>query len=98
MRKLLLALFGREKPGGLALSNHKLLGTGLLAVAIGIVLLGGVWLDDEQIVELAKAGASIPSRWGSPPEILWWTVWAFLGVGVAKEALGRRGPPPGEAP
>jgi len=73
--KFLRGMFGRDKSGTFAVSNHKVLGTVVLGIAVGLAITGA-----------------------TPPAELWWTVWGLLGIGVAKQALDRRGPPAGGAP
>jgi hypothetical protein len=89
--KLFGALFMRNK--GLdgqenqAISNHKFFGMICFLFAAYIWMFGGIDVSYEDSIKLLEAGRELPSKWGNVPDVLIYSVWAFLGVDIAKSMI-----------
>ncbi len=86
------ALFMEEKKNNgnrvQAVSYHKTLGFVLFIVVVCIWSLGGTHLSNvEVMVVMGIEGASLPSKWGEPPDMMVYTLWSLIGLkGVSKVA------------
>ena len=50
--------------------------------------LGGTHMSNEEIMALMSIeGATLPSKWGEPPDMMVYTLWSLIGLkGVSKVA------------